>query len=189
MVACVYLAFPETRCAASPPTPAGQTDRNSDEPHVGLWLSPYSRCPRFAQSVHIITPLLPGGACAHIFCCLAPATTGLHGVVLLMDMDQWTTHVRKANGHGPHRLHSLRTWVDGMDERWKLDRLCLEAAVVRWQPNRRPLPCPQEPSKSRRTWSEMTTPYGFVEAVAEQVRLRCMGSSTPHGYEVAFCPR
>ena len=31
----------------------------------------------------------------------------------------------------------------------------------------------------------MTTPYGFVDAVAEQVRLRCMGSSTPHGYEVA----
>ena len=59
---------------------------------------------------------------------------GDHGtarfVVLLMDMDQWTTHVRKANGHGPHRLHSLRTWVDGMDERWKLDRLCCEAAVV-----------------------------------------------------------
>ena len=39
------------------------------------------------------TPVLPGGACAHIFCCLAPATTGLHGVVLLMDMDQWPTHV------------------------------------------------------------------------------------------------
>ena len=34
----------------------------------------------------------------------------------------------------------------------------------------------------------MTTPYGFVDAVAEQVRLRCMGSSTPHGYEVALCP-
>ena len=33
----------------------------------------------------------------------------------------------------------------------------------------------------------MTTPYGFVDAVAEQVRLRCMGS--PHGYEVALCPR
>ena len=59
---------------------------------------------------------------------------------------------------------------------------------LRWHLNRRPLPCPQEPSKSKQTLSEMTTPYGFVDAVAEQVRLRCMGSSTPHGYEVALCP-
>ena len=60
---------------------------------------------------------------------LAPATMGLHGVVLLMDMYQWTTHVRKANMDMDHTVY-IRCGLASMDERWKLDRLCCEAAVV-----------------------------------------------------------
>ena len=83
----------------------------------------------FTLSVHIVTPLARGGACGHIFRSLAPATMGLHGVVLLMDMYQWTTHVRKANMDMDHTVY-IRCGLASMDERWKLDRLCFEAAVV-----------------------------------------------------------
>ena len=90
---------------------------------LSLLEMPSLHCP------YILSHPLPGEVRAHIFRSLAPATMGLHGVVLLMDMYQWTTHVRKANMDMDHTVY-IRCGLASMDERWKLDRLCFEAAVV-----------------------------------------------------------
>ena len=70
----------------------------------------------FTLSVHIITSPCPGRCVRAHLPLLAPATMGLHGVVLLMDMYPWTTHERKANMDMDHTVY-IRCGLASMDER------------------------------------------------------------------------
>ena len=184
---------------AAPPHPQPPLERQTETqmsrtPARSLPTREALRVPHRRPYIYSQRRTLPGGARAHL--------------PLLSSGDHGTARCGALNGHGP--MDNTCTYASGymrrimdMDHtvfvadlrRWMNDGNLTASAArppcgqLRWHLNRRPLPCPQEPSKSRRTWSEMTTPYGFVDAVAEQVRLRCMGSSTPHGYEVALCPR
>ena len=113
---------------------------------------------------------------------------GMHG-------DQWTWTWGSTMGSTWTTLYSVFRIADlhrlGTKETWPPVLRGRRRRHLRWQLNRRPLPCPQT-SRSRRTWTwscrtGLSTLYGFVDAV--RVRLRCTGSSTSYGYEIASLPR
>ena len=106
---------------------------------------------------------------------------GLHGVVLLMDMDQWTTHVRKATGY-------MRTIMD-MDHtvfvadlrRWMNDGN-LTASAARppsWTPTMAAEPAPS--AMSSRTVEVQTNVVRDDDAVRVRRRRGGAGSSALYG--------
>ena len=97
-------------------------------------------------------------------------------MVLLMDMDQWTTHVRKANMDMDHTVY-IRCGLASMDERWKLDRLCCEAAV--WTPTMASEPAPS--AMSSRTVEVQTNVVRDDDAVRVRRRRGGAGSSALYG--------
>ena len=127
---CVCISPAQRRVAPPHPQPRlEETDRNSALSRRSAFGSlSNTRDPLYTVRTYYHTPC-PGRCVRPHLPLLAPATMGLHGVVLLMDMYQWTTHVRKANMDMDHTVY-IRCGLASMDERWKLDRLCCEAAVV-----------------------------------------------------------